>query len=62
MSTTLENHWSQIKDTDSPEGGSQGLALPCSKTLIFQLTTENINHTPKDFFWTEITLNVYLSS
>lgn len=25
MSTTLKRHWSQLKDTDSPEGGSQAL-------------------------------------
>ena len=42
--------------------GSQGLAFPCSTTLIFQLTIENINHTPKDSFWTEVTPNVCLSS
>lgn len=28
ISATLKEYWSQIKDTDSSEGESQGLALP----------------------------------
>ena len=43
----------------------KGVETPLFQALLptpFQLTIENINHTPKDSFWTEVTLNVCLSS